>query len=530
MTYVGKSFKALALDAHYDAIVIGSGMGGLSVSSVLAQKGKKVLLLEQHNIIGGCTHAYARKGYEWNIGLHYIGDMHSKSTMTHKLFDYVTQSGIDWQPMPEVYNRIYVAGKEYPFYQGAGAYAANLKEYFPQESAAIDEYMRLMQLAVSTSRKYFALKAMPSKLSEQLHDELAGPFMDYANKTTYEVLSSLTDNQELIAVICGNYGDYSLPPKRSAFAMHAMLVRHYMESAYYPSGGAASLAKSIVPIIEKAGGDVFYSAEVETILMDGEKAIGVKLKSGEEISASTVISNAGVNNTFAKLVPEASQHKTTLMDGLDQVEQAYCAVGLNIGFNKSAEELGLHGANIWAHPSNDLDGNVERHKRDFNAPFPWSFITFPSAKDPSWDERFEGKSTIEMFCATDFEHFKQWSGTPWKKRGEDYEALKQDIAQRMFAELYRYAPQLEGHVDYFEVSTPVTYQNFLRRDTGNFMGIEASPERFQQQWLRADTPIDGLYLTGQDVTTDGVISALMAGVITSSRILGEDIAGEIAKG
>jgi all-trans-retinol 13,14-reductase len=500
------------------------------VSSVLAQKGKKVLLLEQHNIIGGCTHAYTRKGYEWNIGLHYIGDMHSKATTTRKLFDYVTQSGVDWHPMPEVYNRIYVAGKEYRFQQGAGAYEANLKAFFPQEEAAIDEYMRLMKFAVSTSRKYFALKAMPTKMSEQLHGELAGPFMEYANKTTYEVLSSLTDNKELIAVICGNYGDYSLPPKRSAFVMHAMLVRHYMESAYYPAGGAASLAKSMVPIIEKAGGKVFYSAEVETLLMDGEKTMGVRLTGGEEIHADAVISNAGVNNTFGKLVPETCEHKQPLVEGLSKVDQAYCAVGLNIGFKKSAEELGLHGANIWAHPSADLDSNVERHKQDFNAPFPWSFITFPSAKDPSWDDRFPGKSTIEMFCATDFEHFKQWSGTSWKKRGAEYEALKQDIAQRMFAELYRYAPQLEGQVDYFEVSTPVTYQNFLRRDTGNFMGIEASPERFQQQWLRADTPIEGLYLTGQDVTTDGVISALMAGVITSSRILGEDISTEIAKG
>ncbi|MEC8429054.1 MAG: NAD(P)/FAD-dependent oxidoreductase, partial [Pseudomonadota bacterium] len=204
-------------------------------------------------------------------------------------------------------------------------------------------------------------------------------------------------------------------------------------------------------------------------------------------------------------------------------------VGLNIGLNKDAESLGFDGANIWAHPGQDLDGNMERHAKDFSEPFSWYFMTFPSAKDPSWSERFPNKATIEMFAATDFSHFEQWSGSAWKQRGEDYEQLKQQIAERMMAELLKYVPQIEGHIDHFEVSTPVSYQHFLRRERGNFMGIEASPARFRQKWLSAETPIKGLYLTGQDVTTDGIIGALSAGVITASAIFGEDILSQIAK-
>jgi len=527
MTYIGNHYDSSKCAEQYDAIVIGSGMGGLSTSSVLAQKGKRVLLLEQHNVIGGCTHAYSRKGYEWNIGLHYIGDVHHKKTTTRKLFDFVTDSGIEWHPMPEVYNRIMIGDKEYPFYQGTDNYIAKLKEYFPAEEHAIDQYMKLSNLAVKTSQPFFALKAMPSKQFESQREALSTPFMEYAGKTTYEVLSSLTDNEELIAVICGNYGDYSLPPKRSSFAMHAMLVRHYIESAAYPAGGAASIAKSIVPIIENAGGQVLYQAEVQEIILNEGRAVGVRLSNGDEIYSDVVISNAGVNNTYGKLVPDEFSGKSALKENLNSVKEAYCAVGLNIGLNKDAEALGLHGANIWAHPSNDLDGNVERHKNDFNEPFPWSFITFPSVKDKTWNERFPGKSTIEMFCATDFVHFEQWSGSAWKKRGPEYETLKNDIGQRMLNELLKSAPQIEPYIDYFEVSTPVTYQNFLRRDSGNFMGIESSPERFQQDWLRAETPIPGLYLTGQDITTDGVISALMAGVITCSSVLGENIMSEV---
>lgn len=528
MTYVGNHYSKATCDEFYDAIVIGSGMGGLSAASILSQKGKKVLLLEQHNVIGGCTHAYARKGYEWNIGLHYIGDVHNENTMTRKLFDYVTQAGIEWASMPEVYNRIVVAGKEYPFKQGTENYIAALKSFFPEEEKTIDDYMGLMKAAVRTSNRYFSLKAMPEQMADALYSDFAEPFLEYANKTTYEVLSSLTDNQELIAVICGNYGDYSLPPKRSAFAMHAMLVRHYIESAAYPAGGAASLAKSIVPIIENNGGKVLYSAEVNEILLEDERAVGVRLANGDEIRARYVVSNAGVNNTFGKLLPDSAAPKKALNENLEQVNKAYCAVGLNIGLSKDAESLGLHGANIWAHPTSDLDGNIERHKKDFNEPFPWAFMTFPSAKDITWNDRFPGKSTIEMFCSTDYGHFSKWAGTDWMNRGEDYDAIKEEIAKRMFAELYKYVPQIEPYVDYYEVSTPLSYEHFLRRDEGNFMGVEATPARFNQKWLRAETPVNGLFLTGQDVTTDGVIGALMGGVIACSRILGKDIPSEIA--
>lgn len=528
MTYVGTSYQRSNCDARYDAIVIGSGMGGLSAASVLAQKGKAVLLLEQHNVIGGCTQTYARKGYEWNVGLHYIGNLHHENTMTSRLFDYITRSGVSWEPMPETYNRIIIAGKEYPFQQGTERYLENLKSFFPGEEAAIDEYMNLLKLAVKASSAYFALKALPREVADTHYEQMAGPFLEYADPTTYEVLSSLTENQELIAVICGNYGDYSLPPKRSSFAMHAMLVRHYMKSAAYPDGGASSLARSIVPIIEEAGGHAVYSAEVQEVLVEAGRATGVRLVNGDEFLAGTVISNAGVNNTFNRLVPDGVAAKKEMTANLAKVKKSYCAVGLNIGIRADAETLGLHGANIWAHPGNDLDGNIERHRADFSAPFPWSFITFPSAKDKTWNDRFPGKSTIEMFCATDYGHFRAWAGSAWQRRGADYDALKAEIAQRMFAELYKYVPQVEAHVDYFEVSTPISYEHFLRRDEGNFMGVEASPQRFRQPWLSAETPLEGLFLTGQDVTTDGVIGALMAGVITSSRVLGENVIAEIA--
>ena len=93
--------KSTGIKGNFDAVVIGSGMGGLSAASLLAQNGRRVLVLEQHNVIGGLTQSYTRNGYRWTVGLHYIGEVGSPATTTWKLFDKVTGGGVRWAPLPK---------------------------------------------------------------------------------------------------------------------------------------------------------------------------------------------------------------------------------------------------------------------------------------------------------------------------------------------------------------------------------------------------------------------------------------------
>ncbi|MFZ6766128.1 phytoene desaturase family protein [Undibacterium sp. Di26W] len=294
-----------------------------------------------------------------------------------------------------------------------------------------------------------------------------------------------------------------------------------------PWGGGSAFAKAMVPIIEEAGGQVLHSAEVAEILTRDDAVTGVRLTSGEVISCPTVFSNAGVQNTFGRLLSHQAATGQAMLSQLNQVRDTYAVVGINIGFKGSNEQVGLQPANIWSHPGADMEQNLIAHRLDFNAPFPWYFITFPSTKDPHWERDFPGKATVEMYAYTDYRHFEQWAGTAWMKRGDDYLTIKEQIKQRLLAELYRHVPTAEQYVDYVEVSTPLSYETFAKRERGGFMGIEASPSRFEQKWLRAHTPIHGLYLTGQDVATDGVIGALAGGVIAASAYLKRDLMTEI---
>ena len=202
---------------HYHTILIGSGMGSLSAAAILSKEGHKVLVLERHYTAGGYTHVFKRKGFEWDVGIHYIGDMQRPKSAMKKLFDYVTDSNLKWADMGEVYDRIIIGDKSYDLVKGLSNFKEKLISYFPEEKAAILKYIDLVFAANRTAGKFYMNKALPKWLGGLTYNWMSKPFFKYADKTTYEVISSLTQNEELIKVLTGQYGDYGLPPKESSF-------------------------------------------------------------------------------------------------------------------------------------------------------------------------------------------------------------------------------------------------------------------------------------------------------------------------
>src|SRR5262249_20597694 len=150
---------------------------------------------------------------------------------------------------------------------------------------------------------FFMEKALPPVAAALASPFLRRRFLKLSNRTTWDVLSSLTKDEKLIGVLTTQYGDYGLPPKQSSFAIHAIVARHYFEGGSYPVGGSESIAESIIPLIEASGGQVLIKAEVAEILVEKGRAVGVRLVNGDRIEAKTVVSDAGVANTFGRLLP-----------------------------------------------------------------------------------------------------------------------------------------------------------------------------------------------------------------------------------
>jgi all-trans-retinol 13,14-reductase len=515
-----KPYKFNPVTETYDAIVIGSGIGGLATAALLAKyANRKVLVLERHYTAGGFTHVFHRPGYEWDVGVHYVGQVRPGS-MLRSVFDVIGDGRIRWEDMGDVVDRIVVGGEAYDLPKGREPFRDYMKSRFPGEEAAIDAYLEAVRDANAAIGPFQAAKVMPGPVAA-----LAGPlmrrkFLAWSDRTTRQVLEGLTRNQRLIAVLTGQFGDYGLPPAQSSFVMQAMIANHYMKGGYYPVGGSATMVESIAPVIERAGGRVLINAEVASVVVEGGRAVGVTMAAdGATIRAPVIVSDAGVVNTFGRLLPREVAESHGLLEQLTRVKPSTAHLCLYVGIRETAQALGLPRHNIWVYPHEDHDRALAEALHDPEAPMPMVFISFPSAKDPDFERRHPGRATVEVIGLGAHAWFERWRGTRWKKRGEEYDAFKERLAQRMLEALYLQVPQLRGKVDHYELATPLTTEHFCNFSHGEIYGIDHTPERFRQRFLAPGTPVKGLYLTGADIVTCGVGGAMMGGVLTASAIL-----------
>ncbi len=516
--------KRPQLQDTYDTIVIGSGMGGLATAVILSKQGQKVLVLERHTTAGGFTHVFKRKGYEWDVGIHYIGEMQSENGLLKKLFDYVTDGNLKWADIGDVYDKIVIGDEQFDFVKGIQNFKSNLTTYFPEEENAINAYLALVFEAVKASKNYYISKTLLPFWDALVGWYLRKPFHKYSDRTTFEVISSLTKNEKLIKVLTGQYGDYGLAPKQSSFSMHASVARHYFGGGSFPVGGSSQIVKTIDPVIEKSGGSILINAEVDEVVIENNKAVGVKMMDGKIIQANNIVSNAGIITTYNKLLPPEIVKKHQLEKQLQKIKRSIAHASLYIGLEGSPEELNIPKTNYWVYPDDvDHDTCVERYLNDLSQPFPVVYLSFPSAKDPDWSNRYPGKSSIDIITLIPYETFQEWSDTSWKKRGEDYEALKEKISQRLLKELYKQMPQVQGKVSYYELSTPLTTKHFVNYEKGEIYGLDHSPSRFRQPFLKPRTPIKNFYLTGQDIVTAGVGGALFSGLLTAISMTRKNI-------
>ncbi|CAB1338368.1 unnamed protein product [Coregonus sp. 'balchen'] len=487
---IKQGFRVDKVPQNLDAIVIGSGIGGLTVAATLAKVGKKVLVLEQHDQSGGCC-------------LHYIGQLHENSLL-RIAFDQITEGQLEFVELDQHFDTIQIGEgedkREYTIFAGKTEMEAHLKNQFPDDVTAIETFFNIMKLIP----QWLALFLLKSRITN-----LCSSIFTLSGTGATDLVSTLTTNKDLHIIF--SYLFYGVPPKDSSVVINALLLHHYKRGAYYPKGGASEISYHIIPVIQKSGGNVLVNKGQEEV----------------EVHAPVIISNCGLFTTFQKLLPPEIQTKPDIQERLDMMKHGRGSLLVFSGFDGTQEELGIVSTNFWLYKNNDMDGSMEgffaMSKEDAPDNIPMMFITFPSAKDPTAKTRHPGKSCMTILTMVKYEWFEEWTETSVRKRGDDYTNYKMKFANNLFDWACTLFPKLREKLVFQDVATPLTNMHYLGAQRGAMYSAEHNLDRFHAEAVarnRCSTPVKNLFISGQDVFSCGIAGALHGGLLCASTVLG----------
>jgi len=510
-------------DRKFDAIVIGSGIGGMTTAGLLAQAGRKVLVLEQHYVPGGYTHVFQRKGFVWDVGVHLVGQMVHR-TLPGRLLHMLAGEGMHWEPTGSPYDTFYFPDEEpFGFPDRPDAFLDMLKTRFPHEKDGIDAYWADVNETMKAMRGWFASRAASGFVGGMVGPRLARSAEDKISKSTMEVVASHIKDPKLQTLVTAQWGYHGSNPHKASWAIHAAVVKHFSYGAYYPKGTASQIARGMLGKVADAGGWTTIKADVEQILIEHGKAVGVRLTDGREVRAKTIISAAGANTTAGKLLPP-DERQAQWAAAVRRIPAGPAHVALYVGFEGDIASEGATKSAQWTYGSWEhgehqfwnVDPALDKQPRPEVL-----FTSFPSLKDP--DHHDDDKHTGEVVTFVPWEAFETWSGTPWRKRGDGYQPFKDSMTEAILDVLRPQNPGLWDKAVHMELGTPLSSEVFAAPYRGSIYGLTHTPDRLLTPSLRAETPIPGLFLSGTDVALCGIAGGLLGGTLSALAVAPFDV-------
>lgn len=508
-----------------DVIVVGAGAGGLTTAAYLAAVGRRVIVVDRQAMAGGNTSSFMHEGFEFDIGLHYLGGYRDARPGVRAVLDPLgIELGFREQDR-DGFDTLLFEDVTFAVPASVDEFGARLREFFPHERGAIDRYLKRI-VAIAEELE----EPVPSRVAE-----LPGyawrtrDFLAASTTTLGRELDRLGCSPRLRIVLSYLWGTYAVPPSRAALAMHAAVTLHYLRGAWYPEGGAGSISDALVGVIERNGGKLLLDTDVSAILVDGGAVRGVRLEPGpggsepraRELFAPTVVSAADIKRTFLELLdPEQVPARWRRRVRGFTMAQPLFIVYLVLDRDLRAE--GVPNRNFSVIDCDDLDSMAASFECGQLPSQRWAWITSASLKDPD-NLRLcrPGQTNLQIVTGAPASH-DFWGVDAALTRGARYQERKRQLRDRAIASAERAIPGISTAIAYEETATPITLERYLRSTGGTSYGIAATPRQFGIGRPAARTAIHGLFLAGASTRTGhGITGTMLGGVEAASAIIGE---------
>ena len=487
----------------YDVAIVGAGLGGLVCGNILSGAGMKVIVLEKNSQLGGSMQVFSREKRIFDTGVHYVGGLDDGQILDRyfkflKIRDKLNMIRMD----DDGFDRFRFGEEElvYKYAQGLDHFTESMIEQFPGEAAAIKTY-RDKIVEVCSRFPMYNLESPDAKyvLDETMSLPAAG------------FIESLSDNKRFTNVLSGSNLLYAGVRELSPFYQHALILNSYLMSAWKPINGGSQIATALARVIRENGGEIRKRAHVEKIDMQSDRAV-VSIKGQDPVVAKKVISNVHPITTFDLV--GAEKFRKSYVNRLQRLESTMSSFSVYLVLEEG--KVPYENYNTYQFNMDDVWGGTTYTEDEW--PNGWFMSHGASSKHLPYTD------AISVLCYMHYDEVKQWVDTyntvaEKGDRGQTYEEFKQIKIEKVLTALRKAYPELMKHVKNAYASTPLTYRDYIGSPDGAMYGFAKDYRSFLSTSVYPRTSVPNLYLTGQNVSSHGILGVTVGAVTTCFELL-----------